>query len=73
MDSGKIMYMRNTDISNILIIGCGGAGLRAAIEAKNNNLSVKILGKRTKMMLIRLWLQVGLMRLLVIWIKKILG
>ena len=42
------MDMRNTDISNILIIGCGGAGLRAAIEAKNNNLSVKILGKRNK-------------------------
>ena len=37
-----------TDISNILIIGCGGAGLRAAIEAKMNNLSVKVLGKRQK-------------------------
>ena len=36
------------DISNILIIGCGGAGLRAAIEAKMNNLSVKVLGKRPK-------------------------
>ena len=48
MDSGKIMDIRNTDISNILIIGCGGSGLRAAIEAKNNNLSVKILGKRNK-------------------------
>ncbi len=48
MHSGKIMDIRNTDISNILIIGCGGAGLRAAIEAKNNNLSVKILGKRNK-------------------------
>ena len=38
----------NTDISNILVIGCGGAGLRAAIEVKTNNLCVKILGKRVK-------------------------
>ena len=37
-----------TDISNILVIGCGGAGLRAAIEVKKNNLSVKVLGKRPK-------------------------
>ena len=35
-----------TDISNILIIGCGGAGLRAAIEAKSNGLKVHVLGKR---------------------------
>ena len=37
-----------TDISNVLVIGCGGAGLRAAIEAKINGLQVKILGKRPK-------------------------
>ncbi len=36
----------NTDINNVLIIGCGGAGLRAAIEVKRKNLSVKVLGKR---------------------------
>ena len=35
-----------TKISNILIIGCGGAGIRAAIEVKNENLSVNVLGKR---------------------------
>jgi len=37
-----------TDISNILVIGSGGAGLRAAIEAKSEGLSVKIIGKRSK-------------------------
>ena len=37
-----------TDISNILVIGCGGAGLRAAIEAKSAGLCVKVLGKRPK-------------------------
>ena len=36
----------STDISNILIIGCGGAGLRAAIETKLNGLKVHVLGKR---------------------------
>tara|TARA_Y100000589_G_scaffold327324_1_gene368911 strand:- start:339 stop:2084 length:1746 start_codon:yes stop_codon:yes gene_type:complete len=36
------------DVTNVLIIGCGGAGLRAAIEVKKNNLSVKVLGKRSK-------------------------
>lgn len=36
------------DISNVLVIGCGGAGLRAAIEVKRNNLCVKVLGKRSK-------------------------
>lgn len=36
------------DNSDVLIIGCGGAGLRAAIEVKENNLSVKVLGKRNK-------------------------
>ena len=36
----------STSISNILIIGCGGAGLRAAIEAKLSGLDVIALGKR---------------------------
>ncbi len=34
--------------SNVLIIGCGGAGLRAAIEVKMSGLNVKVLGKRLK-------------------------
>ncbi len=42
------MKDHNTDISNVLIIGCGGAGLRAAIEVKKHNLNVKVLGKRPK-------------------------
>jgi len=37
-----------TDITNILIIGSGGAGLRAAIEAKLAGLDVKVIGKRNK-------------------------
>ena len=36
------------EYTNVLVIGCGGAGLRAAIEVKINNLSVKVLGKRKK-------------------------
>ena len=36
------------DINNILVIGCGGAGLRAAIEAKLSGLQVTVLGKRNK-------------------------
>ena len=37
-----------TQISNILVIGCGGAGLRSAIEIKKSGLDVCILGKRPK-------------------------
>ena len=37
-----------TEITNILVIGSGGAGLRSAIEVKNQGLSVKVLGKRAK-------------------------
>ena len=37
-----------TQISNILVIGCGGAGLRSAIEIKKAGLDVCILGKRPK-------------------------
>ena len=42
------MYKNITDISNILVIGSGGAGLRSAIEAKLNGLNVKVIGKRNK-------------------------
>ncbi len=35
-------------ISNVLVIGCGGAGLRSAIEICNLGLKVCILGKRAK-------------------------
>ncbi|MEM9888682.1 MAG: FAD-dependent oxidoreductase [Bacteroidota bacterium] len=38
----------NTHISNVLIIGSGGAGLRAAIEAKKAGVEVTVLGKRAK-------------------------
>ena len=41
-------YKYNTDVTNVLVIGAGGAGLRAAIEVKMNSLSVKVLGKRHK-------------------------
>ena len=38
----------STDITNVLVIGCGGAGLRAAIEVKKHNLDVQVIGKRPK-------------------------
>ena len=38
----------STQISNVLVIGSGGAGLRAAIEVKKSGLDVCILGKRPK-------------------------
>ena len=37
-----------TQTTNILVIGCGGAGLRSAIEIKKSGLDVYILGKRPK-------------------------
>ncbi len=37
-----------TKISNVLVIGCGGAGLRSAIEIKKSGLDVYIVGKRPK-------------------------
>ncbi len=37
-----------TQVSNVLVIGCGGAGLRAAIEVKKAGLDVYIIGKRPK-------------------------
>ncbi len=46
----RAMYINNhlTQISNVLVIGCGGAGLRAAIEVKLAGLEVLVLGKRVK-------------------------
>ena len=38
----------NTQISNVLVIGSGGAGLRAAIEAKMLGMEVTVIGKRQK-------------------------
>ena len=37
-----------TNISNVLVIGSVGAGLRAAIDAKSSGLSVYVIGKRPK-------------------------
>ena len=37
-----------TQVSNVLVIGCGGAGLRAAIEVKMSGLDVSVLGKRVR-------------------------
>ena len=41
-------YSHLTHVSNVLVIGCGGAGLRAAIEVKLAGLQVSVLGKRVK-------------------------
>ena len=41
-------FEHKTEITNILVIGCGGAGLRSAIEIKSIGLDVKILGKRPR-------------------------
>ena len=41
-------FNHKTEITNILIVGCGGAGLRAAIEIKSQGLDVKVIGKRPK-------------------------
>ncbi|MEM6633438.1 MAG: FAD-binding protein [Bacteroidota bacterium] len=38
----------NTYISNVLVIGSGGAGLRAAIEAKMAGVETIVIGKRAK-------------------------
>ena len=42
------MNKNNTHVSNVLVIGTGGAGLRAAIEAKKEGVDVIVLGKRLK-------------------------
>ena len=44
----RFLCMNNnlTQISNVLVIGSGGAGLRAAIEAKLLGMEVTVLGKR---------------------------
>jgi succinate dehydrogenase / fumarate reductase flavoprotein subunit len=42
------MNNHNTQLSNVLVIGSGGAGLRAAIEAKMAGVEVTVIGKRAK-------------------------
>ena len=42
------MKRHTTNISNVLVIGSGGAGLRAAIEAKKAGVEVTVIGKRPK-------------------------
>ena len=37
-----------TSISNVLVIGSGGAGLRAAIEARFSGVEITVIGKRIK-------------------------
>ena len=54
----------NTNISNVLVIGSGGAGLRAAIEAKQAGVEVIVVGKGKKKMCILYWLREELMPLL---------
>lgn len=38
----------NTCVSNVLVIGSGGAGLRAAIAAKSTGVEVTVIGKRPR-------------------------
>ncbi len=42
------MNPHTTNISNVLVIGSGGSGLRAAIEAKKAGVEVTVIGKRQK-------------------------
>ena len=42
------MTLHTTNISNVLVIGSGGSGLRAAIEAKKAGVEVTVIGKRQK-------------------------
>lgn len=42
------MKTHTTNVSNVLVIGSGGAGLRAAIEAKKAGVEVTVIGKRPK-------------------------
>ena len=41
-----VNQMHKTTKTNVLIIGCGGAGLRAAIEVKMAGLDVIVIGKK---------------------------
>ncbi|MEM9944125.1 MAG: FAD-dependent oxidoreductase [Planctomycetota bacterium] len=43
-----IKLNHNTNVSNVLVIGSGGAGLRAAIEAKKFGVEVTVIGKRPR-------------------------
>ena len=47
MKAAKIIK-HSTHISNVLVIGSGGSGLRAAIEAKKSGVEVTVIGKRLK-------------------------
>lgn len=42
------MTENKTNICNVLVIGSGGAGLRAAIEARMQGVEVNVIGKRIK-------------------------
>ena len=69
------MNTHSTQISNVLIIGSGGAGLRAAIEAKQQGMDVVVLGKvrdKEQMFTLSLLLE-GLMQLLEMLIPMIHG
>tara|TARA_B100001057_G_scaffold117810_1_gene116371 strand:+ start:685 stop:2460 length:1776 start_codon:yes stop_codon:yes gene_type:complete len=44
----KVSVKHSINISNVLVIGSGGAGLRAAIEAKKLGVEVTVIGKRLK-------------------------
>ena len=44
----KLSVKHSINISNVLVIGSGGAGLRAAIEAKKLGVEVTVIGKRLK-------------------------
>lgn len=47
MEATKVIK-HSTHISNVLVIGSGGSGLRAAIEAKKSGVEVTVIGKRIK-------------------------
>ena len=50
MIKSQILKMKKhtTNITNVLVIGSGGAGLRAAIEAKKLGVEATVIGKRQK-------------------------
>ena len=41
-------FAYKTKITNILVIGCGGAGLSAAIEVTKSGLEVQVICQRPK-------------------------
>ena len=46
-EEGVIKPPLRTRVSNVLVIGAGGAGLRAAIAAAEAGVEVAVIGKRT--------------------------